>query len=207
MWTAPGTGAQNLGALPGAISSVAYGVSDTTPCAVVGFSGFEAAGGRAFRWTAAGGMRDLGVAAGWQTSSATGVSSDGTVVIGRLGNAEGSTAAIWHPTIGMMTLEAYLAGRGAPPRPGVVLIAALGIAPAGRYIAVEGRVDGANRGLLVDLGDPCWTDLNHDRTVDGADLAELLSHWGDSDAADFDANGTVDGADLGALLLDWGACG
>ncbi len=56
----------------------------------------------------------------------------------------------------------------------------------------------------IDAGSP---DLNGDRIVDGADLGELLSAWGDCEEscpADLDCNGIVDGADLGILLSAWG---
>ena len=55
---------------------------------------------------------------------------------------------------------------------------------------------------------PCPADLNGNGTVDGADLGNLLSAWGQCAgcAADIDGDGTVSGADLGAMLGDWGAC-
>ncbi len=47
-------------------------------------------------------------------------------------------------------------------------------------------------------------DLNHDGTVDGADLGLLLAVWGERDRdADLNNNGVVDGADLGLLLAEW----
>jgi hypothetical protein len=59
---------------------------------------------------------------------------------------------------------------------------------------------------------PCVpSDLNNDRSVDGADLGVLLSAWGpagpESARADINGNGIVDGADLGVLLANWGPCG
>jgi formylglycine-generating enzyme required for sulfatase activity len=59
---------------------------------------------------------------------------------------------------------------------------------------------------------PCVpSDLNNDRSVDGADLGMLLSAWGpagpEPTRADINGNGIVDGADLGVLLANWGACG
>ena len=47
-------------------------------------------------------------------------------------------------------------------------------------------------------------DINGDGTVNGADLAALLSGWGSSAAAlDLDGNGTVGGGDLARLLGAW----
>jgi hypothetical protein len=56
---------------------------------------------------------------------------------------------------------------------------------------------------------PCVADLNGDSTVDGADLATLLSAFGQppgDSSADIDGNGMVDGFDLARLLAAWGPC-
>lgn len=47
-------------------------------------------------------------------------------------------------------------------------------------------------------------DLNGDGTVDGADLASLLSNWGGTGVGDINGDGIVDGADLASLLSSWG---
>jgi hypothetical protein len=49
-------------------------------------------------------------------------------------------------------------------------------------------------------------DFNSDRSIDGADLAVILTDWNGTGAADLNANGTVDSADLGLLLSMWGFC-
>ncbi len=53
---------------------------------------------------------------------------------------------------------------------------------------------------------PCVGDLNGDGVIDGADLATLLSQFGDTGSADLDGSGVVDGADLAQLLAAWGNC-
>jgi len=73
-----------LGTLGGG-ESLAYGVS-ANGSVVVGWSD-----GRAFRWTAAGGMQDLGTLGG-DKSAAFGVSADGSVVVGWANTAYGN----WH---------------------------------------------------------------------------------------------------------------
>lgn len=47
-------------------------------------------------------------------------------------------------------------------------------------------------------------DFDGNGSVDGADLATLLSGWGGSGVSDLDGNGVTDGADLAQLLSNWG---
>lgn len=61
--------------------------------------------------------------------------------------------------------------------------------------------------ILDGATSPCPTDFNGDGVTDGADLATLLSVWGqNSPLADLNGDGVVDGADLAALLAAWGSC-
>jgi len=46
-------------------------------------------------------------------------------------------------------------------------------------------------------------DINRDGKVDGADLGQLLSAWGQPGATDLNQDGTTNGADLGQLLSAW----
>ena len=51
----------------------------------------------------------------------------------------------------------------------------------------------------------CPQDLNVDGTVDGTDLAIMLSRWGQTRGlTDVNLSGTVDGGDLAVLLASWG---
>ncbi len=91
-----------LGTLPGGGYSHAHGVSaDGT--VVVGVAGYGNQF-RAFRWTAATGMQDLGTLGGGE-SWAYGVSADGTVVVGMAQNASGQFRAFrWTQETGMQDL-------------------------------------------------------------------------------------------------------
>jgi probable HAF family extracellular repeat protein len=80
----------------------AYGVS-ADGSVVVGWA-TTPQGGRAFRWTAAGGMQDLGTLPGGDWSEAYGVSADGAVVVGWAYNAAGQRAFRWTVDGGMQDL-------------------------------------------------------------------------------------------------------
>jgi hypothetical protein len=58
--------------------------------------------------------------------------------------------------------------------------------------------------------DNCPADIDESGTVNGVDLAALLSVWGTDGAkyprADIDGSGEVNAADLAAVLNSWGAC-
>jgi hypothetical protein len=63
---------------------------------------------------------------------------------------------------------------------------------------------------VTDISPPCLGDVSGNRTVDGVDLAAILSNWGTSGqgqfVTDINADGTVDGADLAFVLGGWGPC-
>ncbi len=61
--------------------------------------------------------------------------------------------------------------------------------------------------LTPSTGTTCTGDLNADGTIDTADLAILLAHFGAAaapDQGDLDGNGTVDLTDLATLLTVFG---
>jgi probable HAF family extracellular repeat protein len=94
---------QDLGTLPGGGGSGAYGVS-ADGFVVVGGAENAAWRWRAFRWTAFGGMQDLGTLGGWE-SVAYGVSANGRVVVGWARNAAGQWRAFrWTASGGMQDL-------------------------------------------------------------------------------------------------------
>jgi len=92
-----------LGTLPGGIWSYAYGVS-ADGSVVVGMASNAARESRAFRWTQAMGMQDLGTLGGG-SSEAWGVSADGSVVVGMSVDAATYPRAFrWTQATGMQNL-------------------------------------------------------------------------------------------------------
>jgi hypothetical protein len=72
---------------------------------------------------------------------------------------------------------------------------------------VSGTVsDDDGDGVPDGCGEACLGDLDGDSAVGGADLAVLLSAWGQKGDTDLTGDGTTDGADLASLLSAWGAC-
>lgn len=54
---------------------------------------------------------------------------------------------------------------------------------------------------------PCLGDLNLDGTIDGADLAVVLTGWRQPGLSDLDGDGTTGPLDLGLVLSAWAGCG
>jgi len=115
-WSA-GTGMVGIGQLPGANMSFASGVSADGSVVVGQSAFFNFSGGglewnRAFRWTEATGILDLGALSGDIYSSASATSADGSVIVGlSSGSSSGSVgrrAFIWDPAHGMRSLSDVL---------------------------------------------------------------------------------------------------
>jgi probable HAF family extracellular repeat protein len=101
-WT-ENTGIVPMGNLPAPndVWSWARGVSADGTVIVGQSNGFS--GGQAYRWTAAGGLEDLGLGAGATKTSATDIASDGTIVGG--GTVGGfNRSMLWTPSAGWENL-------------------------------------------------------------------------------------------------------
>jgi|GEM_PF-3722972 len=106
-----GAGMQSLGVLPGGNYSIARGVS-SDGSVVVGQARNSGSNLRAFRYTEADGMVDLGTLGG-SASNAKGVSADGKVVVGTAYNSYGTERAFrWTQETGMQTINDWLATCG-----------------------------------------------------------------------------------------------
>ena len=142
-----------LGVLPNGIDSEAFGVS-ADGAVVVGLAHNAAWQWRAFRWTAAGGMRDLGTLPGGRESWASDVSADGRVVVGWADNGTGLWRAFrWTASGGMEDLNITYANLLTK---GSVLTNAFAISPNGRYIVGAGynAATGRIEAFLLDTGFP-----------------------------------------------------
>lgn len=140
-WTQAG-GFQRLGSVQPDWPSVANAIT-TDGNVVVGNSGFPLQIGntqstttRAFRWTQAGGMQNLGVLAGFQASLAKGVSDDGQIVVGACTSNTSSQAFYWSAATGLQPLAQLLSAAGVDLT-GVTLTSANSITPDGRWISCE----------------------------------------------------------------------
>jgi len=131
-WTAAG-GMRFLGALPGALDSAAYAVSEDG-ATIVGVSG-----GRAFVWRQGTGIEDLQTLlappVGWTLTEARGISADGTIIVGN-----GSLGA-WIATLPCLTtvpeVDNSLVVTGAPTS--TISWGRIG----GRFNVYRGSVSGA----------------------------------------------------------------
>lgn len=211
-WPNGGTTPTDLGNLPSPIAT--GGLLPTAASydgsVIVGFGpGFSDGGGfanRSFRWTAAGGLEDLGSVPGRPEGSVhvTDCSDDGNVLVGYslTGGIQTWEAVIWTRAAGFRTLRAILADAG------VTVPTTLALRET--YCNGDGTIIGGWaydtaigrwRGYVADLNPGCAADFNSDGFLDFFDYAEYVACFegecGAGQDADFNGDGFVDFFDYG----------
>jgi len=145
-----------LGRLPGAPDNGSSGALAISADArvVVGFS-WSGEGLRAFRWTEAGGMENLGTLPGFEASMATATNADGSVVVGTCnkgGNAQ--TAAFWwSAATGMRRIIDWPEGRNHSAAFDVSADGTVVVGSARTQSGMQGLIWDAKSGQSVTLGD------------------------------------------------------
>ena len=167
-WT-PSGGMADLGTLGNVQGYSAATAVSVDGSVVVGQSTAQSGSGlsvvHAFRWTSASGMADLGTPAGdARNSRATGVSGDGTIVIGQYSASCiecGERPFRWTANGGMQDLNDLLASAGVLPS-GQIIYSANAISKDGQFIVGSGKFDfrsSLHRALLgPNRGTDLWTD-------------------------------------------------
>jgi probable HAF family extracellular repeat protein len=182
-WTEIG-GFQQLG--PNAVAATAVNAEGTV---VIGTRTTGINAGGAFRWTETGGLQDLGALPGHTRAIATGISDDGSIVVGVSSsdyialtgvggtltyNESASRAFYWTAATGMQDLTQLLDDAGVDMT-GVTIAAATGISPSGAWIGgsalTPDTAPGETTPILVSLTEtlPLPGDFNDDGQVDAAD--------------------------------------
>jgi len=213
-WSAVGTGMLGSGSTPSVNTMVTFD-DGTGPALYAGGQTFTSAGGvpanRVAKWdgTAWSAVGD-GFANGivWKLAVYNDGTGDALYAFGTF-TASGATPinrmAKWNGT----SWEQWGGGASGTVFNALPLAGAPG---AGDALLVSGQFTaiGTDARIRVALHDGCPSDdttpgdINGDGSVNGLDLAALLSAWGTSDPnADINGDGTVNGLDLTVLLGNW----
>ncbi|MFG0246394.1 MAG: GC-type dockerin domain-anchored protein [Phycisphaerales bacterium JB052] len=142
---------------------------------------------------------------GWAT--ATGVSDDGSIVVGTNfysqspgGSADG---IVWTESTGLVKARDYLTAQGFEFEDSIDIIGVASVSPDGStFIADYFDHRTSQIGcLILRLPSVCRADLNGDGELNFFDVSQFLSLYGDGDLrVDFDDDGTLNFFDISAFL-------
>lgn len=210
-WT-ESDGMEALGDLPGGASNSCALAISADGATIVGY-GSDSEGVQAVRWTAQTGIELLGdLPGGFVSARANGVSGDGSVIVGQGHSESGFRAFIWTADLGIRSLRLALQNQYGLDLTNWRLDTATAVSNDGLTIVGWGlNPSGEFEAWRAYLGDPCVLvgDLNSDGTVNVADLAILMFHFGipgvDPEDGDLNGDGIVNISDLSLLLGNFGA--
>ena len=153
-------------------------------------------------------MQGLGFLPGGTFSNASGVSADGSVVVGRSGSVNGIDVYIWDSLLGMRSLTDVLTDQGEDLSDWISLDFAFAVSADGRSIVGRGTNSSGNFEAFVATIDRVIEpvllgDVNLDNTVDFSDVSQFISILAAEDfqaEADVDQSGTVDFSDISPFI-------
>jgi uncharacterized membrane protein len=188
------SGAESIGFLPGGHSSVVRGVSPDGTSAFGQSSSLN--GLRAFRWTRAQGMQDVGIIPGFGSSIMVTSNLNGTLLGGWVGGGTPNNAVLWTHYTGCVPLRDILLAQNLDLT-GWVLSTVGFMSDDGTAMAGSGTFNGQARTWLIRNFDPsrliCAADFNLDRTLDLFDYLDFVSAFAaNSPSADFNADTVID---------------
>ena len=81
--------------------------------------------------------------------------------------------------------------------------------PSASDLNHDGTTDGRDLAMVLAAWNTAdhFSDVNGDGLSNGIDLALVLGYWGTDGVGDVNQDGVTNGADLAVLLGSWGDCG
>ncbi|MBS0198435.1 MAG: hypothetical protein JSR77_16920 [Planctomycetes bacterium] len=204
-----GTGMRVL-SVPGFVSHTIRAVNANGTITVGFYAG--AHGNRAVMWNAQRVATELGTVGGFLNNYAYGISDDGRVIAGAVGNYDEpeAQAFVWTPEAGMEYAKDYLFARGVEVPIGWRMYQINAVSGDGKtFCGVGLGLNGQTQGFVAKVGAPCPADFDHNGGVDGQDVQAFFAAWATGAASgDVNDDGGVDGADVSYFFQAWesGGC-
>jgi hypothetical protein len=171
-------------------------------------------GGAAWRWSVATGVQAIAPAPVTEIGHVVAANNDGSKVLTFYGMMGYAGSFLWSTERGYVSLATLAQEAGVVIPDGWTLNLPLGMSEDALTIVGTANGPSGTSPFILNLrpsAPACHADINHDGSVDGNDLATMLSGWGDcvfggQCNADLNSDGVVDGNDLTTLLSGWGIC-
>ena len=171
-------------------------------------------GGAAWRWSVATGVQAITPAPATANGYVVAANNDGSKVLTFYGMMGYAGSYLWSTERGYVSLPTLAQEAGVVIPDGWILNLPLGMSEDALTIVGTASGPGGTSPFILNLrpsAPACNADINNDGSVDGNDLATMLSGWGGCVLggqcdADLNSDGVVDGNDLTTLLSGWGIC-